>query len=139
MGIKVLSELKVGTVLEDIAAGTNSGSNNEIHNIDFAASHANYTLAAVNAANNRITFTNLGANVVGKNGSIIITNPSSVGSYTWQGAGGLPATAFTPGGQQINFDTTASKTAIITYFIVASNRVLINYAGAFSAYEQPAP
>jgi len=41
MSIKVLSELKVGTVREDIAAGTKSGSNNEIHNIDFAASHAN--------------------------------------------------------------------------------------------------
>jgi hypothetical protein len=139
MGIKVLSELQVGTVLEDIAAGTKSGSNNEIHNIDFAADHANYTLAPGNVANNKITFTNLGAGVVGKNGSIIIQNPSAVGSYTWQGAGCLPATAFTPGGQQISFNTTASKTAIITYFIVASDKVLINYAGGFSAYEQPAP
>tara|TARA_B100000902_G_scaffold59627_3_gene66694 strand:- start:3811 stop:4230 length:420 start_codon:yes stop_codon:yes gene_type:complete len=139
MSIKVLSELKVGTVLENIAAGTKSGSNNEIHNIDFAKSHANYTLTPGNVANNSITFSNLGADVVGKNGSIIIVNPGLTGSYTWRGAGGLPATAFTPGGQQISFDTTASKTAIITYFIVASNKVLINYAGAFSAYEQPAP
>ena len=58
MSIKVLSELKVGTVREDIAAATKSGSNNQIHDIDFSASHANYTISAANAANNKITFSN---------------------------------------------------------------------------------
>ncbi len=138
MSIKVLSELKVGTVREDIAAATKSGSNNQIHDIDFSASHANYTISAANAANNKITFSNLGADIVGKNGSIIITNPSSVGSLTWS-IYTLPINAFTPGGQGIAFDTTASKIAIITYFVISSTAVLINYAGAFSAYPQPTP
>ena len=34
---------------------------------------------------------------------------------------------------------TASKIAIITYFVISSTAVLINYAGAFSAYPQPTP
>ena len=83
-------------------------------------------------------FSNLGADIIGKNGSIIITNPSSVGSLTWN-IYTLPTNAFTPGGQGIAFDTTASKIAIITYFVISSTVVLINYAGAFSAYPQPTP
>jgi hypothetical protein len=139
MSLKFLSDIEVGTIIEDIAAAVSSGTNNRNHDIDFAKSHANYTVTAVNAASNKITFSNLGSTVVGKHGSIIITNPSAVGSYTWLGSSGLPATAYTPGGQQITFDTTASKIAIITYFVIASDKVLINYAGAFSAYEQATP
>ena len=112
MAIKILSDLEVGTIKEDIAAVTSSGSNNQIHDIDFATHHTNYTISAANAANNKITFSNLGADVVGKNGSIIITNPGSVGSLTWS-IYTLPANAHTPGGQGIVFDTTASKRAII--------------------------
>ena len=109
MSLKFLSDIEVGTIIEDIAAAVSSGTNNRNHDIDFAKSHANYTVTAVNAASNKITFSN------------------------------LPATAYTPGGQQITFDTTASKIAIITYFVIASDKVLINYAGAFSAYEQALP
>ena len=66
-----------------------------------------------------------------QSGSIIITNPSSVGSLAFAA---LPNTAYTPGGSTISFDTTASAIAVISYLIIASNKVLVNYVGAFKQY-----
>ena len=36
----------------------------------------------------------------------------------------------------ISFDTTANKIAIISYIVVASDKVLINYVGDFGSYPQ---
>tara|TARA_Y100000768_G_scaffold382801_1_gene363781 strand:- start:72 stop:479 length:408 start_codon:yes stop_codon:yes gene_type:complete len=103
------------------------------HNINFALESNNYSISANNATN-VITFVNLSADLIGKQGNITITNPSSVGSLGWSV---LPSTAYTPGGGTINFDTTANGIAVISYFILAANKVLINYVGNFDSYPQP--
>ena len=108
------------------------GSGN-VHYIDFDKPGNNYKITPTNATN-QIVFLNLDATRIGKAGTIMITNPASVGSLGWSA---LPATAYTPGGGTISFDTTANAIAIITYFIVASNKVLINYVGDFGSYPQP--
>ena len=46
----------------------------------------------------------------------------------------MPNTAYTPGGSTISFDTTASTIAVISYLVIASNKVLVNYVGAFKQY-----
>jgi len=102
------------------------------HTVDFSQSTNNYNISAQNATNT-IAFSNLGAAFVGKSGTIVITNPASVGSLGWAA---LPATAYTPGGVAISFDTTANKIAVLTYFVAASNKVLINYVGDFGSYPQ---
>ena len=37
----------------------------------------------------------------------------------------------------ISFNTTASKLAVLTYFIAAADKVLVNYVGDFGGYPQP--
>ena len=107
-----------------ITASSNS------HAVDFSTNTNNYNITATNATNT-ITFSGLSSSVIGKSGSIIITNPSSVGSLAFAA---LPNTAYTPGGSTISFDTTASAIAVISYLIIASNKVLVNYVGAFKQY-----
>ena len=108
------------------------GSGN-VHYIDLDKSGNNYKITPTNATNT-ISFSNLDATRIGKAGTIMITNPSSVGSLGWAQ---LPATAYTPGGSTINFDTTADAIAVLTYLVVASNKILVNYVGAFDSYPQP--
>ena len=103
------------------------------HTIDFSKAGNNYKISVNNAAST-INFSNLNAAKIGKSGSIIITNPSSVGSLSFNE---LPATAYTPGGGSISFDTTANGIAVITYIVIASDKVLINYVGDFGSYPQP--
>lgn len=103
------------------------------HTIDFDAHGNNYSIAAQNATNT-IAFSNLDASKIGKAGTIVITNPGTVGSLGWAE---LPATAYTPGGGTISFNTTASKLAVLTYFIAAADKVLVNYVGDFGSYPQP--
>jgi len=100
------------------------------HTIDFNADNQNYSVTANNATNT-IAFSNLSAADIGKQGTIIITNPSSVGSLAFAA---LPNTAYTPGGSTITFDTTADAIAVITYLVVASDKVLVNYVGGFKQY-----
>ena len=107
-----------------ITASSNS------HAVDFATNTNNYNVTATNATNT-ITFSNLSSSVVGKSGSIIITNPSSVGSLAFAA---LPNTAYTPGGSTISFDTTANAIAVISYLVISSTKVLVNYVGAFKQY-----
>ena len=102
------------------------------HTIDLTADTNNYKVTANNATNT-LAFSNLSAKVVGKTGSIIISNPSSVGSLGWAA---LPATAYTPGGVAISFDTTSNGIAVISYLVMSANKVLINYVGNFGSYPQ---
>ena len=97
---------------------------------------ANYYIcnAASGTHNHSISFANISSNV-GQSGTIIINNPSDVSSLTWASPA-LPATAYTPGGSAITFNLTASKIAVMTYFIASSTKVLINYVGNFSSYPQ---
>jgi hypothetical protein len=103
------------------------------HTIDLDKSGNNYKITPTNATN-QIVFNNLDATRIGKAGTIMITNPASVGSLGWSA---LPSTAYTPGGSTINFDTTANAIAVLTYLVVASNKILVNYVGAFDSYPQP--
>ena len=103
------------------------------HTIDLDKSGNNYKVTANNATNT-ITFSNLDATRIGKGGSIIITNPSSVGSL---GFSGLQAEVYTPGGSAINWNEGANKIAVLTYLVIASNKILVNYVGAFDSYPQP--
>lgn len=102
------------------------------HTIDFNSDNQNYTITAQNATNT-IAFSNLAAADIGKAGNIIITNPGTVTSLAWAA---LPATAYTPGGAAISFDLTAGKIAVLSYLVIASDKVLINYVGNFGAYPQ---
>ena len=99
-----------------------------MHTVDFDKPGNNYSITANNATNS-LTFSNLDATRVGKSGTIIITNPSTVTSLGWNE---LPDTAYTPGGSTISFNSNPrNKIAVITYFIDAADKVLINYVGDF--------
>ena len=66
---------------------------------------------------------------VGQSGNIIITNPSSVGSLAFTELG---SKFKTPSGATINFDLTADKIAIISYIVLTTDSILVNYIGDFS-------
>jgi|TARA_Y100000004_G_C8720703_1_gene329985 hypothetical protein len=127
--------------LSDIASFGNLGAtgfntithSSNSHAVDLSTTANNYTVTAQNATNS-ITFENLSENVVGKTGTIVITNPSSVGSLAWSA---FASNIYTPGGGSINFDTTADKIAVLNYFVASVNVILVNYVGNFGAYPQP--
>tara|TARA_R100001079_G_scaffold20697_1_gene10467 strand:+ start:15 stop:494 length:480 start_codon:yes stop_codon:yes gene_type:complete len=127
--------------LSDVAAFGNLGATGfqtvthvgNTHNIDLSTTANNYTITAQNATNT-ISFNNHTANIIGKTGTIVITNPSSVGSLAWAAFG---TNIYTPGGGSINFDTTADKIAVLNYFVASVSVILVNYVGNFGAYPQP--
>jgi len=88
----------------------------------------NFKFTVANAASQTIALTVASENI-GQSGNIIITNPSSVGSLAFAA---LPAYMKTPSGATINFDTTANKIAVISYIVLATDCVLVNYIGDFS-------
>tara|TARA_Y100000592_G_scaffold26446_1_gene41843 strand:+ start:494 stop:895 length:402 start_codon:yes stop_codon:yes gene_type:complete len=133
MPIRFLQKVS-GFETQTLVAG--SGSNNNTFTIDFSAEANNYLCNPSNGANVNFVFSNI--KKMNKQGNIIITNPSSAGSLSFS-VPALPATAFSPGGSQINFDTTANAVAIISYHILTSTKVLINYVGSFQSYDQSTP
>jgi hypothetical protein len=139
MALQFLQDLKVtsGTLeASDFkfqsSSFTDINHTSNTHTVGFNLPTNNFTITAQNATNT-IAFSGLSSSVIGKSGTIVITNPASVGSLGWAA---LPATAYTPGGVAISFDTTANKIAVLTYFIAASDKVLINYVGDFGSYPQ---
>lgn len=108
---------------------TNSGYQ---HTVNMDADTNNYTLTFRNGTNN-ITFSNLAGNI-GKAGNVICNNPSSVSSFT---GSAVDSAAYTPGGSFISWDTTANGIAVISYLVLSSTKVLINYVGNFDAYPAP--
>jgi hypothetical protein len=88
----------------------------------------NFKFTVANAASQTIALTVATENI-GQSGNIIITNPSSVGSLAFAA---LPAYMKTPSGATVNFDTTANKIAVISYIVLATDTVLVNYIGDFS-------
>ena len=66
---------------------------------------------------------------VGKSGMIVLTNPASVGSLSFVA---LPSYMLTPGGATLNFVTTANAISIISYYVHATDKVLVNYVGNFA-------
>ena len=108
-----------------------------VHTINFSTVTNHYAMTTI-AGNNSIAFSGLGADsasctVKGQQGTITITNPSS-GTIAWPGSQNLPTTAYSPGGSTITFNTANNGLAVLTYFILDYNKVLINYVGGFAPY-----
>lgn len=87
-------------------------------NFNIAAANAATTIALVVATEN-----------IGQSGVITITNPASVGSLSFVA---LPSYMLTPDGATISFNATANAIAVISYYVVATDKVLCNYVGNFS-------
>jgi hypothetical protein len=93
----------------------------------------NFLINAQNGANSIDIKVN-SASDVGQAGNIIIQNPSSVGSLSFNA---LPSYIKTPFGATVNFDLTANRIAAIAFIVLAydaggNHKVLINYIGDFS-------
>ena len=79
------------------------------------------------AATNTIALTVASENV-GQSGTIVINNASS-GTVAFAA---LPSYMKTPDGASVNFVTTNSAVSLISYLVVATDSVLVNYVGNFS-------
>lgn len=79
------------------------------------------------AATNTIALTVASENV-GQSGTIVINNASS-GTVAFAA---LPSYMLTPDGASVNFVTTNSAVSLISYLVVATDKVLVNYVGNFS-------
>ena len=87
-------------------------------NFNIAVANAATTIALVVASEN-----------VGQSGMIVLTNPASVGSLSFVA---LPSYMLTPSGATLNFVTTANAVSIISYYVHATDKVLVNYVGNFA-------
>ena len=92
-------------------------------NFSFTLNNAANTINIVTAAEN-----------VGQSGTIIATNPSSVGSFSVnqiQGNGDA-AEVLTPDGATISWPTNANGVNLISYYVAAQDKILINFIGNFT-------
>jgi len=87
----------------------------------------NFNIAVANAATT-IALT-IATENIGQSGMITITNPASVGSLSFVA---LPSYMLTPEGATINFVTTANAVSILSYYVLATDKVLVNYVGNFA-------
>jgi hypothetical protein len=85
-------------------------------NFNIACANAETTIALVVATEN-----------IGQSGMITITNHSSGTTFA-----ALPSYMLTPEGATINFVTTADAVSIISYYVLATDKVLVNYVGNFA-------
>ena len=92
-------------------------------NFSFTLNNAANTINIVAAAEN-----------VGQSGTIIATNPSSVGSFSVaaiQGNGDADE-VLTPDGATISWPTNANGVNLISYYVAATDKILINFIGNFT-------
>ena len=92
-------------------------------NFSFTLNNAANTINIVAAAEN-----------VGQSGTIVATNPSSVGSFSVaqiQGNGDA-AEVLTPDGATISWPTNANGVNLISYYVAATDKILINFIGNFT-------
>mgnify|MGYP003146735127 CR=1 FL=1 len=87
----------------------------------------NFSIDAVNGVN--VIAVSIEDSNVGQSGNIIITNPSHVSVLSFTELGSIFKT---PSGATINFDLTANKIAIISYIVLTTDSILVNYIGDFS-------
>ena len=120
------------TGFADVTSAAPVSGDAHTHGIDLNTAVNNYNVTAVNAPN-KIVFENINANVVGKTGTIVITNPSTVTSLAWRA---FDATVYTTGGGSINFVATADNLAVLNYFVASTTKILVNYVGNFGTYPQ---
>jgi len=109
-----------------------------------AVTHSTNTFTCTLTANDNFSFTlNNAANTinivtaaenVGQSGTIVATNPSSVGSFSVaqiQGNGDA-AEVLTPDGATISWPTNANGVNLISYYVAAQDKILINFIGNFT-------
>ena len=99
------------------SSGTHTCTLVDNDNFNIAVTNAATTIALVVATEN-----------IGQSGMITITNPASVGSLSFVA---LPSYMLTPDGATVNFVTTANAVSIISYYVHATDKVLVNYVGKF--------
>jgi len=111
-----------------IARGTPTTASNSgnTHTMTLA-DNDNFNVTVANAATT-IALT-VASSDIGKSGMIVITNPASVGSLSFVA---LPSYMLTPSGATLNFVTTANAVSIISYYVHATDKVLVNYVGNFA-------
>lgn len=107
---------------------------NNVHTCDFDDNN-NFKVNLNNATSWIQLHSSDAAGHEGLAGTIVITNPSSVGSLSISirvgSSGG--SSIKTPGGSAISFNTSANVIHIVSYYVHASNKVLINYIGEFDS------
>jgi len=142
-GVKKMSIGEDGVNISEEFSFQNQKSKTVTHSsgvfaIDFNEKANFYICAVVNESfvDHSISFSNISSNV-GQSGTIIINNPNVVSTnfISWDSPA-LPNTAYTPGGSAITFGQGSQTIAVMTYFIVSSTKVLINYVSGFSSYPQ---
>jgi len=107
-----------------VAGSAGGGSTTHTCNLN---SNDNFQVAAANGAN--IIDVTIESSNVGQSGNIIITNPATVDSLAFTE---LASKFKTPSGATINFDLTANKIAVISYIVLTTDSILVNYIGDFS-------
>lgn len=75
--------------------------------------------------------------VLGQSGVILITNPGTVTSLSFSltanyGSGAATSNILTPGGSTISYKTTANNVHMLSYYVAATNKVIVNYIGMFA-------
>lgn len=110
----------ITSVTASSAGGTST------HTCDLSVNE-NFSLTIANEANT-IALTVASKNI-GQAGCIILNNPSSVGSCTYTS---LPSYMKVPAGANVNFSVAANAVSVISYIVVATDKVLINYISEFA-------
>jgi len=107
-----------------VTGGEDGGTTTHTCDLDL---NDNFQLAAANGAN--VIDVTIDDSNIGQSGNIIITNPSTVDSLAFTE---LASKFKTPSGATINFDLTADKIAVISYIVLTTDSILVNYIGDFS-------
>ena len=85
-------------------------------------------------ANNASTIIDLtnASSVKGQAGTIVITNPASIGSLSFETRiDNTESYVKVPGASAITYNTTASNVHLISYYVNDTDQVLVNYIGKF--------
>jgi len=114
-------------VTKSIERSITTASNSSNTHTCTLADNDNFNVAVANAATTLALVVASGD--IGKSGMITITNPASVGSLSFVA---LPSYMLTPSGATINFVTTANAVSVISYYVLATDKVLCNYIGDFA-------
>lgn len=128
MAIPILGNLK----FENPPSSTSS--NSGTHRCGLATNN-NFNVEASNEATT-IQLDNC-EDVLGQSGVILITNPGTVTSLSFSltanyGSGAATSNILTPGGSTISYKTTANNVHMLSYYVAATNKVIVNYIGMFA-------
>lgn len=113
---------RVPATMTSVAPTTVTKDASNVFNIDFA-DNLNFILEASGSYSIAVT---VGADQIGQAGNIIIKNTAATVPAA------LPAIMKTPNGDLVVWQTDSGDLAIISYFIVDTSNVLVNYIGNFS-------